>query len=198
MAFEWNETTIGRLRALWGEGYSTVEIGRRMGCGKNAIVGKSHRLGLSRPSPIPTGWPEERSAEFRRLWMTDTSRAKIAARFGISLDTVHYHATRLKLRVRGARKPPAPEPLSFMSAPRPVAAAPVVASPVSAAPSPRPARVASRVVWAPTCQWPTHEGNAAHAWLFCEKPSTRGSYCEIHSARCYSGWRAPADVAVAA
>ena len=52
-AMEWNEESIGRLRALWAEGLSTAEIGRRMGVSKNAVVGKAHRLNLpSRPSPI--------------------------------------------------------------------------------------------------------------------------------------------------
>ena len=50
---EWNEETIERLRALWAEGLSTAEIGRRMGISKNAVVGKAHRLNLpARPSPI--------------------------------------------------------------------------------------------------------------------------------------------------
>ncbi len=50
---EWTEDAIARLRALWAEGHSTAEIGRRMGISKNAVVGKAHRLGLeARPSPI--------------------------------------------------------------------------------------------------------------------------------------------------
>lgn len=50
---EWNDETIARLRALWDEGHSTAEIGRRLGVSKNAVVGKAHRLGLAaRPSPI--------------------------------------------------------------------------------------------------------------------------------------------------
>ena len=50
---EWNEETIARLRALWAEGLSTAEIGRRMAISKNAVVGKAHRLNLpARPSPI--------------------------------------------------------------------------------------------------------------------------------------------------
>ena len=50
---EWNEKSIAKLRALWAEGLSTAEIGRRMGVSKNAVVGKAHRLNLpSRPSPI--------------------------------------------------------------------------------------------------------------------------------------------------
>jgi GcrA cell cycle regulator len=50
---DWTEEMIVRLRALWLEGHSTAEIGRRMAVSKNAVVGKAHRLGLAaRPSPI--------------------------------------------------------------------------------------------------------------------------------------------------
>ena len=52
-SFDWNNLAIGMLRALWDEGHSTAEIGRRMGLSKNAVVGKAHRLNLrARPSPI--------------------------------------------------------------------------------------------------------------------------------------------------
>ena len=50
---DWTDETIARLRALWDEGHSTAEIGRRLGITKNAVVGKAHRLVLpARPSPI--------------------------------------------------------------------------------------------------------------------------------------------------
>jgi GcrA cell cycle regulator len=50
---DWTAETIERLKALWAEGHSTAEIGRRMGISKNAVVGKAHRLNLpARPSPI--------------------------------------------------------------------------------------------------------------------------------------------------
>lgn len=59
---EWNEETIARIRALWAEGHSTAEIGRRMGVSKNAVVGKAHRLNLpARPSPIRRGTGEKRA-----------------------------------------------------------------------------------------------------------------------------------------
>jgi GcrA cell cycle regulator len=59
---EWNEETIARIQALWAEGLSTAEIGRRMGITKNAVVGKAHRLNLpARPSPIRRV-PGEKSA----------------------------------------------------------------------------------------------------------------------------------------
>lgn len=53
---DWNDETIARLGALWDEGHSTAEIGRRLGVTKNAVVGKAHRLNLKpRPSPIRRG-----------------------------------------------------------------------------------------------------------------------------------------------
>jgi GcrA cell cycle regulator len=52
-AMDWSAEAIEQLRALWAEGHSTAEIGRRMGISKNAVVGKAHRLHLpARPSPI--------------------------------------------------------------------------------------------------------------------------------------------------
>ncbi|QYU68227.1 hypothetical protein J4558_25925 [Leptolyngbya sp. 15MV] len=41
---DWSVEAIERLKALWAEGHSTAEIGRRMGISKNAVVGKAHRL----------------------------------------------------------------------------------------------------------------------------------------------------------
>ena len=59
---EWTDETIARIRALWAEGLSTAEIGRRMGISKNAVVGKAHRLNLpARPSPIRRGTGEKRA-----------------------------------------------------------------------------------------------------------------------------------------
>lgn len=64
---EWNEETIARIRALWAEGLSTAEIGRRMGISKNAVVGKAHRLSLpARPSPIRRT-PGEKKAQPRQV-----------------------------------------------------------------------------------------------------------------------------------
>ena len=55
----WSPTTIDKLAILWQSGASTVDIGKRLGTSKNAVVGKAHRqfdLGdirfTPRPSPI--------------------------------------------------------------------------------------------------------------------------------------------------
>ena len=53
MANEWTPLRVSVLIALWQEGLATSEIGRRLGVTKNAVIGKVHRLGLTkRQSPI--------------------------------------------------------------------------------------------------------------------------------------------------
>ena len=53
MSFEWTPTRISVLIALWDEGIPTSAIGVKLGITKNAVVGKVHRLGLTkRGSPI--------------------------------------------------------------------------------------------------------------------------------------------------
>lgn len=53
MSDEWIATRVSALIALWDEGLPASEIGRRLGVSKNAVVGKVHRLGLTkRQSPI--------------------------------------------------------------------------------------------------------------------------------------------------
>lgn len=53
MTIEWSNEQVEELVRLWDEGLSTSEIGKKLGTTKNAVVGKAHRLGLSkRQSPI--------------------------------------------------------------------------------------------------------------------------------------------------
>ncbi|HEY5210070.1 MAG TPA: GcrA family cell cycle regulator [Stellaceae bacterium] len=49
----WTNELVDQLSALWQQGLSTAEIGRKLGISKNAVVGKAHRLMLTpRPSPL--------------------------------------------------------------------------------------------------------------------------------------------------
>ena len=51
---DWTPLKVLALIALWNEGLPTREIGKRLDVGRNAVVGKAHRLGLQRrPDPIP-------------------------------------------------------------------------------------------------------------------------------------------------
>lgn len=49
----WTEDRKKLLRLYWADGWSATEIGARIGCGKNAVIGKAHRMRLpQRPSPL--------------------------------------------------------------------------------------------------------------------------------------------------
>ena len=53
----WTPERVAELERLWATGATTAEIGRMLNITKNAVVGKSHRLGLpGRPSPIKRGF----------------------------------------------------------------------------------------------------------------------------------------------
>jgi len=54
--YNWTAEAVATLRQLWDEAHSTLEIGRRLGTSKNAVIGKARRLALpGRPSPIRWG-----------------------------------------------------------------------------------------------------------------------------------------------
>lgn len=61
---DWTEERISRLRDLWDEGLSTRAIAAALAVTKNAIVGKSYRLGLERrcPSNRPGSAPRPQDA----------------------------------------------------------------------------------------------------------------------------------------
>lgn len=48
----WNDKTIARLKELWGMGFSCSQIARQLGGGlsRGAVIGKLHRLGISKLS----------------------------------------------------------------------------------------------------------------------------------------------------
>src|SRR5690242_21655410 len=108
---EWAEETIVRLRALWDEGLSTAEIGRRLGVSKTAVVGKAHRLDLpARPSPIRRdgtgGGAPRRSAPRRVAGPTLPPLSSTSPLSGLSSSTpIMPH-----LAVMSAKSVPVPPP----------------------------------------------------------------------------------------
>jgi len=158
---EWNAEAIDRLRALWAEGHSTAEIGRRMGVSKNAVVGKAHRLNLpARPSPI-------------RRDVVAAPRPGPARR---------HTLPPLRAALREPLPPmsvPTQQPMrrldSVMTAPAPVA----VARPISAAPRPFP-RVGVK-----SCCWPIGEPGTS-GFTFCAADAMLAKpYCAEHAAIAY-------------
>jgi GcrA cell cycle regulator len=172
---EWSDEVIIQLRALWDEGHSTAEIGRRLGVTKNAIVGKAHRLDLpARPSPIrrdPDAAPVRRATARRVEGPTLPPLPSAVA----DSDGNYVQAVAAPVPPRPpvvARPimtaPPMPRPV--MPMPRPVA--PASPRPVAVAPRPY-----GRVV---TCCWPIGEPGTRD-FRFCDVPSEPGRpYCEDH------------------
>jgi GcrA cell cycle regulator len=165
---EWNEETIARLRALWAEGHSTAEIGRRMGVSKNAVVGKAHRLNLpARPSPI------------RR------DRSGVSARPATARRVIGPTLPPLSGGAIGEAQPAISAPL-----PAPVrAAAPVADSPPAetraVAPAPVRALAAPRVGRLTACCWPIGEPGTK-SFRFCDQEALTGKpYCGEHAQLAY-------------
>lgn len=148
----WPDERIADLRLLWIAGYSTPEIGRRLGCTKNAVVGKVNRLAdlVRRPSPI---------------------------------------------KRKGSIALPAPQPVHIVpritlpplsSSPTPIVARPAcVAHPTpTPAPTPRPERHGAR------CQWVLEKGRMcdapATAWRSNGTAAPEGAvWCPAHRAKVY-------------
>ena len=152
---EWAEETIIRLRALWDEGHSTAEIGRRLGVSKNAVVGKAHRLDLpARPSPI--------------------------RRDGASPSAPRRSTPR---RVAGPTLPPLLStgpvmlPTTLPSAPKPVAAPSPPPRPQIAAPRPY-----GRII---TCCWPIGEPGTSNFRFCDEPSVPGTPYCTDHAQLAY-------------
>ena len=108
--FDWNDAAISRLKALWAEGHSTAEIGRRKGISKNAVIGKSHRLDLAaRPSPIRLGG---QAKERRPRRISCPSLAELQGRPPVEAKPAITVPPPPPVRVAAPRLvvPPAPEP----------------------------------------------------------------------------------------
>jgi GcrA cell cycle regulator len=164
---EWTDDTIAQLRALWAEGLSTAEIGRRMLISKNAVVGKAHRLSLAaRPSPI--------------------RRAAAAA----------VMAPMPPRRLSGPTLPPLSAPPSLAPSLAPALAPAPPPTPVAAPAAARvrppvppavlaPVRAPARPVRAAACCWPIGEPGTP-SFHFCGGDAAPGKpYCAEHAQIAY-------------
>lgn len=158
---EWAEDTIIRLRALWDEGHSTAEIGRRLGVSKNAVVGKAHRLDLpARPSPIRRdgsgeGRPPRRSTP-RRVAGPTLPPLSSTSLIGASGHVMVPNSAQLT-----PRPTPMPPPARVL---------------------PPPPRPYGRIV---TCCWPIGEPGT-RSFCFCDAASVPGKpYCDDHAQLAY-------------
>ena len=168
----WNEETIRQLRALWAEGHSTAEIGRRLGVSKNAIVGKAHRLELdARPSPIRR---ESAKPQSERT----TPPQRLAGPTLPPLASASVPPPVVKIDTPPPRRPVAPVLRAGAAVPAP--AAKVEPPAVRAVPPQTTFRRS-----APTCCWPIGEPGTK-TFRFCDDLSMPGKpYCDEHAKIAY-------------
>jgi GcrA cell cycle regulator len=168
-AYVWDDAAIERLQSLWAEGLSASIIGERMGVSKNSIIGKAHRLDLSkRPDPV-----KKLSSEGPR---------KIKRPFRLRENTL----------------PPLPAVVAYEPPPKPVIEAPrPVAHPVEDLRVVDDAPVIPFL--APVvqshgrgCLFPLGERLPRGGFLECGAVLATTSYCNHHAAICYTTYRSAA------
>lgn len=60
MMAAWSGGTLARLRQMWAEGITCARIAEALGCSRDAVIGKVHRLGLPPRKPGVGGGPQTR------------------------------------------------------------------------------------------------------------------------------------------
>ena len=196
---DWTDAVILSLRALWDEGLSTAEIGRRLGVTKNAVVGKAHRLVLpARPSPIRRGVvsaPAPRRATGPTLPpMEQADPSPVSGERFANQDAGRMMEAASNAATQAAGSVQVPAAVTVRSAVTPVVAA-------AAEDGPKPALVtraaavraglALRPVAAPRrmrvvpCCWPIGEPGT-RSFRFCDADSMAGKpYCDSHAQLAY-------------
>ena len=215
----WSREKCDRLKELWATGRPTSDIGRELGVTGNAVIGKAHRLGLSRPSPIlssPREFTDAETAVF--LANPNMAVADLAALFPGRTRASLYHKRRALQEqgilpplpgssVRSAVRVSLPALPSLADGPPAVVPvcsgrAPDVAGTIlddAAPPAPWQMAVPSgRTRWVPTCGYIIGEGRTATQ---CEAPavtldengnryqSGAGMWCLAHRALVYTKTR---------
>jgi GcrA cell cycle regulator len=155
---DWSAEAIERLKALWAEGHSTAEIGRRMGISKNAVVGKAHRLNLpARPSPIRREPGEKPAATAPRAPRIPAPRSTL----------------------------PQPAVLATPAASSPLAATLAAPPPVALTAPTTVVRAFPRFASKRSCCWPIGEPGTPE-FRFCSAEAAGGKpYCLEHAAVAY-------------
>jgi GcrA cell cycle regulator len=106
----WTPERDQQLTADWDAGFTTAEIGARMGISKNSVIGRAHRLMLApRGSPInlaaSQSWTDADDATLCAIYGGFLTTAEIGARMGRTIHAISYRAKFLGL-VAGRRASP--------------------------------------------------------------------------------------------
>ena len=173
---DWTEEAEAELRRLWAQPLSTAEIGRRMGCTKNMIVGKARRMGLpGRQSPIQRDLSSPEGAARRQALRAEAARLKGQGRtdeeVGRQMGLGRFTAGRLVREAGAGARGGSRKPLAVGAGVPPLPAE-------STAPEPLARPVAAPILrLSGECRWPIGDPGTP-GFRFCAKPAPVGKpYC---------------------
>lgn len=95
----WTDDKVARLKEMHARRCSTADIAEAVGTTRNAVIGKTSRLGIS-IERVMTKWPPERVNVLKDLWAAGRSATQIGKVLGITRKSITQKALRLKLPKR--------------------------------------------------------------------------------------------------
>lgn len=89
--FAWNDQRVDLLRRLYADGLSASQMAAQLGCSRNAVIGKAHRLELSR-SPSTISRAKADGAHYARAARMANRRAQVKSAAPVRLRPVQHIA----------------------------------------------------------------------------------------------------------
>lgn len=199
----WTAERDMHLAELWSAGVTTAVIGAAMGVTKNAVIGRAHRLGLSRRLGALAQhrpWSAEDDSTLCAMWPDLRLRRALPKTLGRSTKAIRHRAKVLKILFE---LPAAPHPTRGLqqaarraheslarrastSAPNNAEmGAPALRRSGPAIPTASVAVTRATRVGATTCRYPLWGDQERPTHRYCTEPPARRSYCWAHAALCY-------------
>jgi GcrA cell cycle regulator len=168
----WTDETVGELKKLWDDGLSASAIGKILGVPRNAVLGKTHRLGWKRKEAAPADARVPRPASRR-------------------VPGVPAGATDRR-RIHPVEPPDQPSAPGGQPVPHAPAVDPAMPGPVDASvedttgPTEDFAREhAVMRLGASSCRFPLGDPQSSSFRFCCRTAVTGGPYCSEHAAIAY-------------
>jgi GcrA cell cycle regulator len=99
----WTSELVARLTELWESGAPMAQIKSRLNLNKNMIIGKVHRLGLSKRASTKQIWDPSLVSRFKELWEDGKTVYQIAETLGVSKQSVKNKRAKLYLSPQTAK-----------------------------------------------------------------------------------------------
>jgi hypothetical protein len=213
----WTAEVDAKLQRMWADGYSGTVIGYQIGCSKNAVIGRAHRLGLSaRRSPINRGHKvvdHPKKDEIKRLLEAQLSPQQISAKLHVHPSTIRAIRDEFGIPLLRPERRPKPSPKAVTIPRLPSQERPMVVQDVRQVALPIPKHEPEVVPFVRRdrggCEW---LDGIRHHYVRCDAERAHRlvrradggvdkhlmPYCEDHCCVAYVGWRGSRSLAEAA